>query len=155
VEVLSQAIEEIAGLDVDLLVAVGPEGDPAALGPVAGNVRLERFVDQAQVLSRVDLIVHHGGTGSVLGALAAGLPQLVMPQGADQFINAEFLAAAGAGRAIHNDDYAAGMIGAAVAALLEPDAGERTVARQIQAEIADLPAPADVIPELISRASGA
>ena len=61
-----------------------------------GSLDLEKFVDQARVLPLVDLIVSHGGTGSVLGALANGLPQLIMPQGADQFFNAQFLTEAGA-----------------------------------------------------------
>ena len=153
VEVLSRAISDISDLDVDLLVAVGPDGDPALLGEVGDNVRLERFVDQSRVLSLIDVMVHHGGTGSVLGALSAGVPQLIMPQGADQFFNAEYLTEVGAARALRNEEQGAGAIRAVVAALLEPDAGERTVARRIQAEIADLPSPAAVIPELVSLTS--
>ena len=150
VEVLSRALGEIADLDVDILVAVGPEGDPAALGEVGPNVHLEKFVNQSEILSRVDLIVHHGGTGTVLGALAAGIPQLILPQGADQFFNAEFLTEAGAARALLNEDQQPGRSGA-VAALLS-EGPERAVAQQIQAEIAALPSPADVIPELVSLA---
>ena len=74
VEVLNRAVFAIAPLDVDLLVAVGPEGDPAALGAVPGNVHVERFVAQADVLPLVDIVVHHGGTGTVLGTFAAGYP---------------------------------------------------------------------------------
>jgi UDP:flavonoid glycosyltransferase YjiC (YdhE family) len=44
------------------------DGEPAALGEVPDNVRVERFVAQSVVLSLVDVIVHHGGTGTVLGA---------------------------------------------------------------------------------------
>jgi hypothetical protein len=50
VEVLSRAIAEIAALDVDVLVTVGPEGEPASLGEVPDNVHVERFVAQAAVL---------------------------------------------------------------------------------------------------------
>ena len=103
VEVISRAIAEIAPLEVDILVTVGPEGDPTALGEVPSNVHVERFVAQSAVLPMVDLIVQHGGTGTVLGALEAGLPQLVLPQGADQFFNAEILTAAGVARALQND----------------------------------------------------
>ena len=103
VEVLSRAISEIAPLDVDVLVAVGPEGEPAALGELPDNVHIERFVAQSAVLPMVDLIVQHGGTGTVLGALEAGLPQLVLPQEADQFFNAEILTAAGVARELQND----------------------------------------------------
>ena len=151
VEVLQRALGEIADLDVDLLVTVGPEGDPSALGEVSSNVHLEKFVNQSEVLSRVDLIVHHGGTGTVLGALAAGIPQLILPQGADQFFNAQFLTEAGAARALLNEDQQPGTIRAAVAALLS-EGPERAVAQQIQAEIAALPSSADVIPELAALA---
>ena len=148
VEVLRRTVTEIAALDVDVLVAVGPDGDPAALGPVADNVHVERFVAQAQVLDLVDLVVHHGGYGTVLGALAAGLPQLILPQGADQFHNARSLADLGAARALLDDEQLPGTIGAAVAALLRVDAPERAVTAGLRDEIAALPAPADVVPAL-------
>jgi hypothetical protein len=96
-------IAEIAPLDVDVLVTVGPEGNPAALGDVPENVHVERFVAQSAVLPLVDLIVHHGGTGTVLSGLEVGLPQLLLPQGADQCFNAEILTTTGAARALPND----------------------------------------------------
>ena len=86
IEVLSRAVAEIAAHDVDLLVTVGPEGEPAALREVPDNVHVERFVAQSAVLPLVDLIVHHGGTGTVLSALEVGLPQLLLPQGADRIL---------------------------------------------------------------------
>jgi UDP:flavonoid glycosyltransferase YjiC (YdhE family) len=154
VEVLSRAIAEIAPLGVDILVTVGPDGEPAALGEVPDNVRVERFVAQSAVLPLVDVIVHHGGTGTVLGALEAGLPQLVLPQGADQFINAEILAAGGIGRALPNDAQQPGAIGAAVQALLG-DSAERQAAGRMRAEIAAMPSPSDVVPALVELAKGA
>ncbi len=39
VEVLNRAIAEIAPLDVDILVTVGPEGEPAALGGAGQRAR--------------------------------------------------------------------------------------------------------------------
>jgi hypothetical protein len=148
VEVLSRAVAEIAALDVDLLVTVGPEGEPAALGELQDNVHVERFVAQSAVLPLVDLIVHHGGTGTVLSALEVGLPQLLLPQGADPFFNAEILTTAGAGRALPNDAQQPGAIGEAVQALLD-DAPERQVAARLRDEIAAMPSPADVVPSLI------
>jgi UDP:flavonoid glycosyltransferase YjiC (YdhE family) len=148
VEVLSHAIGEIAPLNVDILVAVGPEGEPAALGELPDNVRVERFVAQSEVLPLVDLIMHHGGTGTVLGALAAGLPQLLLPQGADQFVNAEILTAAGVVRALTSDPQQSGAIGEAVQPLLG-DCPERQAASRLRDEIASMPAPADVVPALV------
>lgn len=148
VEILSRAVAELAALDVDVLLTVGPEGDPAALGDVPDNVRVERFVAQSAVLPALDLIVHHGGTGTVLSALEVGLPQLILPQGADQFFNAEMLTAVGAARALQNDAQTPGAIREAAQALLG-EAPERTVAAQLHDEIAAMPAPADVVPALL------
>ena len=113
---------------------MGPDGDPTALADVSEHVHLEKFVDQSRVLPLVDAVVHHGGTGSVLGALATGLPQLILPQGADQFFNARFLTEAGAARALRNEEHGPGEIRRAVSELLSGGA-EQKVARQIQAEI--------------------
>ena len=147
VEVLSRAIAEIAPLDVDVLVAVGPEGDPAALGEVPANVHVERFVAQSAVLPLVDLIVHHGGTGTVLSALEVGLPQLLLPQGADQFFNADLLTTTGAARALPNDAQQPGAITEAVQALVG-DSQERETAARVRDEIAAMPSPAEVVPAL-------
>ena len=154
VEVLDRAIADIAPLDVDILVTVGPDGEPAALGEVPDNVHIERFVAQSAVLPLVDLIVHHGGTGTVLGALEIGLPQLVLPQGADQFLNAEILTAAGIGRALANDAQRPGAISEAVQALLG-DSAERQAACRVRDEIAAMPSPSEVVPQLVELANRA
>ena len=154
VEVLRRALDDLGELDLDVLVAVGPEGDPSLLGELPTNVHVERFVAQAAVLPLVDLAVHHGGTGTVLGALAAGRPQLLLPQGADQFYNGDVLVRCGAGAVLPNEAQAPGAIGAAVAALLDPQAPQRAVARQIQDEIDAMPTPAEVVPQLVELAAG-
>ena len=64
------------------------------LGAVPANVRVERWVPQPEALARASLVVCHGGSGTVLGALAANLPLIVMPMFDDQFANARALAGA-------------------------------------------------------------
>ncbi len=153
VEVLQRTVAEIATLGVDVLVTVGPDGDPAALGPQPENVHVERFVAQSAVLPRVDLIAHHGGTGTVLAALENGLPQLILPQGADQPFNADLLVRRGAAASQPNDAYRPGSIAALVEPLLGPCA-ERDVAQRIRAEIAAMPAPAEVVGRVEAFATG-
>ena len=48
----------------------------------------------------IDLVVSHGGSGTMLGAAAHGVPQVVLPQAADHFRNARALSSVGAGRAV-------------------------------------------------------
>lgn len=82
----------LAGLrevEADVLVTVGRELDPADLGAQPAHVRVERFVPQTEVLPTVDLVLSHAGSGSLMAALAHGLPSLLLPLGADQPHNAE------------------------------------------------------------------
>ena len=78
----------LADLDVDIVATVGLGTDPADLGPQPAHVRVERFLAQDDVLSDVDLVVSHGGSGSLMATLAHGLPSLLLPLGADQPHNA-------------------------------------------------------------------
>jgi UDP:flavonoid glycosyltransferase YjiC (YdhE family) len=149
-DVLRGAIKALAKLPVNVLVAVGP-GDPALLGDLPERVQVAEFVPQGEVLRHADLVVHHGGTGTVLGALAAGLPQLILPQGADQFANAESLSALGAAKSLVGDAIRIDAIEAAARELLnDPTAGD--IARGVAAEIAEMPPPEQVLDELVSWA---
>ncbi|GLY68472.1 glycosyltransferase [Amycolatopsis taiwanensis] len=154
IPVLKQAIAGLAGLDVDVLVAAGPSIDARALGDLPDNVEVRAWVPQADLLSHVDLVVHHGGSGTTLGALANGLPQLVLPQGADQFDNAEAVVTAGAGAQLFGDDQSAEPVAETAKRLLVDD-GVRAAARAIAAEIAEMPAPEDIAPRLAELASRA
>ena len=97
---LRAVIDGLARLDVDVLVTVGPNGDVANLGRLPRNVRAERFVPQDVLMAHVDVAVHHCGSGTMLGSLAHGVPQLAIPHGADQYMNAEALQRSGAGSSI-------------------------------------------------------
>lgn len=91
-------IGALADLDVDLVVAAGRAADPAGLGPVPPRVRVEQWVDQGLEIASAQAVVHHGGYGTLLGALAAGVPQIAMPLfSIDQQINAERVTKVGAG----------------------------------------------------------
>jgi MGT family glycosyltransferase len=152
-EVLRAAIEGLAGLDVHLLVASGPRVDPAALGSVPAHVQVEAWVPQASVLAAADLVGHHGGAGTTLGSAAAGLPQLFLPQGADQFGNAAMISDYGSGRQLTPDQVTPHAVAAAASELLA-DTGARAAAARLAEEIAGMPSPASVaarLPELADR----
>jgi UDP:flavonoid glycosyltransferase YjiC (YdhE family) len=84
-------------LAVRVLLTVGHRFDASRLGPTPRNVRVEAWVEQAEVLRSAQLAVCHGGSGTAFGALAAGVPVLVMPLFADQFENGRRIVEAGAG----------------------------------------------------------
>ncbi|MFE0627535.1 macrolide family glycosyltransferase [Streptomyces sp. NPDC058864] len=97
---LSTALAPLAGA---VVVSTG-RTDPAALGPLPSNVLVRRFVPQPEVLARAALFVTHGGMNSVNEALYAGVPMLVVPQGADQPMVARRVEELGAGLWIPTQD---------------------------------------------------
>ena len=153
-ELVGTVLRGISTQPVDVLVAVGRHFDPAALGAElssgagGSSVQIERFVRQDLVLKHVDLAVHHGGSGTLLGAAAEGVPQLALPLGADQFQNAEALALSGAGRSVPHEELSVETARDNVQALLE-DRAYRAAATDLQQEIIAMPTPAATIPMLM------
>jgi len=137
------AIDALAGLPVRILVTIGRESDPAALGPLPENVHVERWVPIAAVLREAAALVTHGGSGTTLAALAAGVPMALLPLSADQPRNAWLVAEAGAGIALESATALAG----AVRTLLAGDRHAR-VARRIAGEISELPPVSTAIEQL-------
>ncbi|HEV7207830.1 MAG TPA: glycosyltransferase [Mycobacteriales bacterium] len=90
-------LQAVSGLPVRVLLTVGRRFDPVALGVLPANVHVEPWVEQTDALAAADLVLCHGGSGTTFGALAAGLPLIVLPAFADQNVNGRRIAAAGAG----------------------------------------------------------
>ena len=88
-------LEAVGAVDCTAVVTVGADQDPAALRPPA-HMLVERYIPQADVLPLADAVLCHGGSGSMLAALAHGLPLVLLPAGADQFENAGACSRAGA-----------------------------------------------------------
>jgi UDP:flavonoid glycosyltransferase YjiC (YdhE family) len=124
--------------------------EPGTLGTVPANVHVEEWVPQRDVLARASAVVCHGGSGTVRGALAAGLPLVVTPLGADQPHNARRVAAVGAGIALPAPD-AASLRAAVERVLADADFGRG--ARRIADEIAALPPVDAAVPVLKAIAS--
>ena len=135
-------IDALAELPIRLLVTVGDAADPAELAPLPANVRVERWIPQAEVFTTADAMVGHGGYGTTLGALLAGVPQVVVPLFADQPYNAQRIAALGAGLAADAQD-PAGVRAAVERLLAEPSF--RVAAGRIALEAQALP-PIDAAP---------
>ncbi|GAB3264151.1 glycosyltransferase [Nocardioides dilutus] len=145
---LGPLVRAVAALPVEVLVAVGHDGD-TDLGEQPPHVRTERWVDQTQVLATASAVVSHGGSGTFLGALAQGVPQLCLPQAADQFRNAEGGAATGAALALMPPQVTPEAVADAVAMMLE-DPTTRRSAERVAAEVAAMPSPDAVVRELVS-----
>lgn len=121
----------LAPLGGTVIVSTG-QSDPDALGPLPANVLPYRFVPQPEVLARAALFVTHGGMNSVNEALYAGVPLLVVPQGADQPMVARRVVELGAGLSMRTEDVARGSVRALARRLLH-EPGFRTAAAGLKA----------------------
>jgi len=128
-------VDGLASAGVGALLTVGRNVDPSELGDVPPAIRVEKFVPQGQVLASCAAVVSHGGSGTLLGTLAAGLPLVLLPQGADQFENAARCERAGAAVVLPPAEVTAEAVAAAVRLVLSQPAYAEA-ARVIAAEFA-------------------
>jgi UDP:flavonoid glycosyltransferase YjiC (YdhE family) len=150
--VYRDALDALAGMGLRILVTIGDQRDPAELGPLPSSVRVERWVPQAAVMREAAAMVGHGGAGSVLLALAAGVPMVLVPMFADQPVNARRVAEVGAGVALENGPTSIADLRPAVDAVLN-DPRYRDRARRIAHEIQALPLIDDAAPALAALAT--
>ncbi|MGE5601937.1 MAG: glycosyltransferase, partial [Nitrososphaerales archaeon] len=80
-------VEGLRNEPFNVIVTIGREQDPAQLGPQPPNVHVERYIPQSLLLPHCDVVVSHGGTNTLLQTLDAGLPMVMVPLIADQFMN--------------------------------------------------------------------
>ena len=111
-------------------------------------MRVERYVPHELLLPRCDLLVDHGGAGVLLSGLGHGLPQLLLPQGIDQFGNAESARKAGAALAL--TEVTAEAVAAAAQRLLD-EPGFAAAARAVQAEIGAMPSADETVATVLGR----
>ena len=147
VHVIRAAVDGLAEIDVEVLVAVGPEGSVEALGALPERVHAELFVPQDRLLPNVDVIVHHCCSGTMLGGLSNGIPQLALPQGADQFLNTEMLARSGAGIGLMPNEITPESVKSGVTRLLHEPLFKQA-AERIRGEIELMPPPEEVAARL-------
>lgn len=140
-ELLTEAALGASRAGAPTVVSSGNAEPPAGLTAAASaQLRVARFVPQDAVLRRCAAAVIHGGTGTTFGALARGVPVVVIPLGADHGGHARAVTAHGAGIALQHDDLTAGDITRAVAQLLD-DHSYRTAAEHLGRQLTALPGP--------------
>jgi UDP:flavonoid glycosyltransferase YjiC (YdhE family) len=156
----TSALEELSGIPARVLVTIGDHGDPRELGTLPANVRVERWVPQAELLPHAAAIVCHGGYGTTLGALVHGVPMVVLPVFADQGRNAGRVGEIGAGIALPQPRSilaaaapgAAAGLGDAVRRVLE-EPGYRRAARDVASWARSLP-PVETAPAVLEAIAG-
>ena len=164
-DVYRVALDAAAELPARVLLSVGRRVDRSLLGPVPSDVHVEAWVDQACIVDHAAVVVCHGGSGTAFGALAGGVPVVVVPLFADQFENGRRIADAGAGlvvetrrRGANGTDGPHGgedveRIRDAVNAVLTRDSYQQH-ARRLGDEMAATPTVDDVLDQLLHSRPG-
>jgi MGT family glycosyltransferase len=128
-EILRAALRALAAAPVRVLVASGHLDATAVEAPQGAIVR--PIVPHAAVLPRAAALVCHGGANTLMRALAAGVPSVIVPLGAEQRSNAARFARAGIARVLLPAEATSEAIFAAVTGLLDPASGFTARARQL------------------------
>ena len=135
-------------------MTVGRRVDPDDLGPWPANAHVEQWWPQDAVLAHAAVMLGHGGFGTTMGALAAGVPQVVAPIfTSDQVVNGVHVAAVGAGLAVAMGPGSVTRAAGEVRTLLA-DPSYAAAARTVRDAIADLPPPSAAVPVLEALARG-
>ncbi|WP_030566743.1 nucleotide disphospho-sugar-binding domain-containing protein [Streptomyces aureocirculatus] len=145
---LDRVIELAAGTDAEFVLALG-DIDTSSLPKLPDNARLAGWVPLGLLLDKSAGLIHHGGSGTTLAALEAGLPQILMPDQGERAESAERVAARGAGLNVRHDEISEEHI----AALLNDDALRKS-ATEVREEIHAMPLPAAVAERLVTTVKG-
>ena len=137
-------LEAIAQHDIDCIATIGSHIDAERLGPIPANVQIVPYLPHHLVLDRASVVICHGGAGTVLAAAVRGLPQLVIPMGADQWQNGDALASSGAGIVVEADRRDPEDLADHLHHLLDEDR-HREAALHVASEIAAMPSAAEYV----------
>jgi len=149
---LQRAANALGQLQVRGLVTTGPAVDPAVIA-APPNVTVTRWVRHADILPHCSAVITHGGHGTVMKALIAGVPLVVVPLGRDQPDNAARVVYAGAGTRLRKNA-SVSALRAAVAQVID-DPGYRAAAGRIADRLAAERDDSLVVDELEHMAVGA
>jgi UDP:flavonoid glycosyltransferase YjiC (YdhE family) len=139
---------------VDLLMTVGPYVDPATFEDERPGFRVVRYVPQRAVLERCAVVICHGGYGTILDAIDAAVPSVVVPFGADQPVNAAAIERLGIGIVVDDDTLAPQTIRDAVDAVLPAHSPHRQRLRTLRDAWRALPGPAQAVEALTLSVEG-
>ncbi|MEU2287244.1 nucleotide disphospho-sugar-binding domain-containing protein [Streptomyces sp. NPDC013178] len=137
--------ESVGGLGFDVVVATGP-GRGRELGDLPPGTRVAEGIPFHALLPTCAAVVHHGGAGTALTAVASGTPQLILPQSPFYADIGHRVRTAGTGMVLDPDSDPE-QVGAALAGLLEDERYAKALA-EVRAEMTAMPVPARVAREL-------
>jgi MGT family glycosyltransferase len=139
-----------------IVLQIGKYTDPHEIGDIPPNVEMHSWVPQRAILEQADAFVTHAGMGGCGEGLLAGVPMIAVPQGAEQFMNADRLVELGVARRIDTPDATAETLRAALNELVTDTEVARRLA-QLRADAraeGGTPRAANLIENMLAIADG-
>ncbi|MFK0245949.1 glycosyltransferase [Amycolatopsis azurea] len=146
-DLFARVLAGLRAVDATCVVTVGNLIDPTEFGSQPEHIHLAKYLPQDDVLPYCDAVVTHGGSGSLLGAIAHGLPMVVLPMGADQPHNGDRVAELGLGAVLDVIDATPEDVRNAVTSVLK-EPSYREAAARLRGEVTAYAPPEKVIPLL-------
>lgn len=152
---LRTAVEALAGAPVEVILTTGSDRDLSRLGPAAdaSNIHLARWLSHGELLPRCSAMITVGGKATLLAAMEAGVPAVVVPTTWDKPDNARRITEAGAGIRLSARRCTRETLRDAVNTVLR-ESSYRARARALAVKLAQAPGPgraAELIEELAAE----
>lgn len=148
-KIFAELLAGLRAVEVEAVLSVGHDLDPAAFGPQPDHIHIERFLPLGALLAHCSLVLFHGGSGTLGHVVAQGLPMVILPLGADQPENAARCAELGVSRSLDPEELAPDAVRDVVLDVLESPS-YRQRAERLRDEFDRLPGP-DFTVELLER----
>ena len=133
---LEPVVAAAGEVDAEFVLALGDDIDVSPLGDLPPNVRSVGWTPLNSLLRTCTAIVHHGGGGTALAAIDAGLPQLLAPHPRDAFQRTVWNAVARRGIGLVSEPE---KVDAALLDRLITDEALRAATAEVRAEMTGLP----------------
>ncbi|MFC4015594.1 glycosyltransferase [Nonomuraea purpurea] len=134
ISLLHESAARLGRMGMRVVMTLGPQGwfdwsSPSggtAATSMGDNVRVVRYVPLNAELPATSVLIHHGGSNTMRAAIEHSVPTLVIPQGAEQYRNAELIEECGLGRMLLPSEVTPESVAEHVSALLDDaDTAER------------------------------
>lgn len=117
-----------------VVLQIGKHTPVAELGDIPANVEVHSWVPQLAILEQADAFVTHAGMGGSSEGLSTGVPMIAVPQGVDQFMNADRLVELGVARRLDTADATAEALRSALLELTtDPEVAGRSARLRAEA----------------------
>jgi glycosyltransferase len=151
-QLTASVVDMLDELDAELVIAMPPEQVAGIALPE--RVRAVGAFPLPMLLSSCSLLIHHGGMGSALTAGLLGVPQLLVPQLADNRFYANSFVPTGAVRRVPADEVTPDGLRRDIAELLG-DPAFRAAAARVRTEMLAQPLPNSVVAQVLAPVTAA